>query len=445
MSIFCDYCYICDKIVTKFYSKNMSKKIQKKTYEITIHLLKDRAKKDGKYPVKLRIYLSKVRKRKYYSTNFELTEDEFNAIYSLPGSNGERKRLTPELKEVRKKLIDLEAAANEIADSFNYFTLEAFDREVKKGVVSEEKNLEYFYNTQIKKLKETRSYSTAELYQLSKDRLKDFNLGKLPRFEQITPDWLKKFEIWMTESPNNKSITTVSIYLRNLRTIFGLAISEGAIPPELYPFGKRKYMIPEKTGVKHALKSEELKKLYEGVPENEYQQKAKDFWFFSFFGNGVNIKDVVYLKWRNIDGDRISFFRQKSGTTTSKQHSVSLYINKFMQDVLKKYSVKSDNPNDFVFDIISDEMSSEEMDRRKRNFVRYINQHFKKYAQKLGVEKVNVKIARHSFATTAILKGQSMEFAQEALGHSNIKTTQHYFAGFEDETKKEFSERLMEF
>jgi integrase/recombinase XerD len=47
---------------------------------------------------------------------------------------------------------------------------------------------------------------------------------------------------------------------------------------------------------------------------------------------------------------------------------------------------------------------------------------------------INIKIARHSFATTAILNGQSMVFAQEALGHSNIKTTQIYFAGFEDET-----------
>jgi integrase/recombinase XerD len=49
---------------------------------------------------------------------------------------------------------------------------------------------------------------------------------------------------------------------------------------------------------------------------------------------------------------------------------------------------------------------------------------------------INVKIARHSFATTAILKGQSMEFTQEALGHSNIKTTQIYFAGFEDKRKR---------
>jgi integrase/recombinase XerD len=38
-----------------------------------------------------------------------------------------------------------------------------------------------------------------------------------------------------------------------------------------------------------------------------------------------------------------------------------------------------------------------------------------------------------------------MEFAQEALGHSNIKTTQNYFAGFDDDTKREYSKGMMDF
>jgi len=38
-----------------------------------------------------------------------------------------------------------------------------------------------------------------------------------------------------------------------------------------------------------------------------------------------------------------------------------------------------------------------------------------------------------------------MEFVQESLGHSDLKTTQHYFAGFEDETRREFAQGLMDF
>jgi len=34
---------------------------------------------------------------------------------------------------------------------------------------------------------------------------------------------------------------------------------------------------------------------------------------------------------------------------------------------------------------------------------------------------------------------------RESLGHKNVKTTQAYFAGFEDAVKKEFSESIMNF
>jgi hypothetical protein len=38
-----------------------------------------------------------------------------------------------------------------------------------------------------------------------------------------------------------------------------------------------------------------------------------------------------------------------------------------------------------------------------------------------------------------------MEFMREALGHSDMKTTLNYFAGFDDEAKKEFASTIMDF
>jgi integrase/recombinase XerD len=38
-----------------------------------------------------------------------------------------------------------------------------------------------------------------------------------------------------------------------------------------------------------------------------------------------------------------------------------------------------------------------------------------------------------------------MEFVMEALGHADTKTTKNYFAGFEDKSKKEIAEKLMQF
>jgi len=59
--------------------------------------------------------------------------------------------------------------------------------------------------------------------------------------------------------------------------------------------------------------------------------------------------------------------------------------------------------------------------------------------------RVSTYWARHSFATNAIRNGASMEFVQESLGHGSLSTTQQYFAGFENEAKRDFFQKLMNF
>ncbi len=417
----------------------MSSKVQPKDFSIDLFLNKNRIKNNGKYPVMLKVYLKKIRQRKYFPTDFELTEEDFNAILNLS-----EKGISKKLKEIRNQLINLHAAANEIADGLSYFSFEVFEKEIQKGTISAEKNLAWHYQDYIDTLIARRCIRTAENYRLSLMSISKFNGNKVPDFLIINPDWLKRYELWMVD--NGKSLTTVSIYLRNLRAIYNRAKEDKTIPEDLYPFGKRKYIIPEPSAAKKTLKKEELKLLLYGKPNNEFQQKAKDFWFFSFSGNGMNIKDIAYLRLRDIDGDRIVFHRKKTSTTNSKQIPVKVYLNDFIREILEKYGNKTGLPDDHVFSIVNKYDSPEEQLKMLKNFIRFIGQHMDLYAKSLGIQtSVNVKISRHSFATTSILKGQSMEFAQEALGHSNIRTTQAYFSGFEDETKKEFAQKLMDF
>jgi integrase/recombinase XerD len=49
---------------------------------------------------------------------------------------------------------------------------------------------------------------------------------------------------------NDYSITTVGIYVRVLRVIMNLAKDNGMLKPELYPFERRKYIIPTGRNVK---------------------------------------------------------------------------------------------------------------------------------------------------------------------------------------------------
>jgi len=65
-----------------------------------------------------------------------------------------------------------------------------------------------------------------------------------------------------------------------LRTIFNRAIEDNELDRKYYPFGKRKYQVPSSTKVKKSLTKEQLKTLFEAKPKNEFEEKAKDFWFF---------------------------------------------------------------------------------------------------------------------------------------------------------------------
>ena len=68
------------------------------------------------------------------------------------------------------------------------------------------------------------------------------------------------------------------------------------------------------------------------------------------------------------------------------------------------------------------------------------------YSSKLGINKKGTTyVARHTFSTVLKHSGVSTEFIQEALGHTDIKTTENYLDNFEKETKKELAKRLMAF
>ncbi len=61
----------------------------------------------------------------------------------------------------------------------------------------------------------------------------------------------------------------------------------------------------------------------------------------------------------------------------------------------------------------------------------------------MGIEKkVTTYVARHSFSTILKKSGASTEFIQEALGHTDVKTTQNYLDSFDKEIKKEFADKL---
>jgi site-specific recombinase XerD len=411
---------------------------------ISLYLDTRRPKKDDTYPVRLRVFTPDPRIQKLYPTTFDLTEKEFKNAYMNP-------KPKPEDRELKHKLQEIENKATEEANEIIPFDFPEFENKLyrKRG---EGQNVIFKYHEQINKFKSLNQIGTAQTYELSLKSLMEFAslteskaLDNL-NFKTITPFWLEKFEKYMIDT-KKRSSTTVSIYLRCLRAIFNNAIADKEIEPESYPFGKRKYTIPGYKKVKKALDKSKLKALFEAVPKTPEQEKAKDFWFLSYFCYGINIKDLALLKFKNFKEDTISFIRAKTKTTSkSNLKEIKIRVNQMAKNTLLKYANKSGNSNSYIFPIVLDHDSEIQKFNKIKNFTRFINQNLKKLAIDNGItEDISTYWARHSFANKAINSGKNMEFVGDAFGHGDIKTTQNYFAGFDDETKKEFSDQLMNF
>lgn len=416
----------------------------KSEYSISIYLDTRRAKANGKYPVKLRVYTSHPRVQKLYPTTFELTKSEYESIWNTSKPRKENKPL-------RKQLQAVEVKANKVAEDITPFTFEQFEKKLYRRA-GDGINVKYQYTLVIQEFLDNRKIGTASTYDLSQKAIKDYVEYELNRkyskltFFDITPRFLQDCENYMTEN-KGRSLTTVSMYLRALKAVFNRAIDEKEIEKDYYPFGKRKYQVPNSSNVKKALSKEQLSILFNANPENKYQEKARDFWFFSYACNGINIKDIAQLKFKDIQDGKFTFYRAKTITTSkARLKPVTIYLNDFTKAIIKKYSKDPVDPEAYLFDIISDKDNPEDQHLKINNFNRSIGQHIKKLAVNCGLPKeLSASWARHSFATSAVRNGATMEFIQESLGHGNLKTTQNYFAGFDSDTKKEFSSTIMNF
>jgi integrase len=158
----------------------------------------------------------------------------------------------------------------------------------------------------------------------------------------------------------------------------------------------------------------------------------------------MNMKDIALLKWSDMEADRFTFIREKTKRTKKdKQTAITVYLSDFTRDIIARHGQAS--ATTYVFPIVNDTMDAEQQHRAVQGFTRYVNQHLEKLCATNGLQVVSTYWARHSFATVAVLKGASMEFMRESLGHSDMKTTLNYFAGFDDEAKKELAVSIMDF
>jgi integrase len=396
-----------------------------------------RALKDGNFPVKLTIYY--LGKKRHFKTPFKLAEDDYNKIQ---GTN----LRDQDLKNTKNRIYKWLGEQANIIKNMERFDFETFQAEFTRDEKSTKtkfslEQVQPFFEEYINRLRIQERIKTAESYKSALNSIVQFK--RYLKFQDITPEFLSAYEIWMLSK--KKSKTTVGVYLRSLRTIYNLAMQRGIVTYTQYPF--KRYTIPAPRKSKRAFKDEHIKTIFNAKVESEENVRALDIWRFSFLCNGINLKDIALLKWKNITGDYMEFFRKKTENTKRENVlPIRVHLNRHAQAIIKKWGNSASDPEQYLFPILEPGLSIKEIENRIANLTRTTNKYLKRVGEQLGLPvKLTTYTARHSFATK--LKNSekvSLSFIMESLGHSSIKTTMDYLAGFEDDSIRKNHEVLME-
>lgn len=389
----------------------------------------------GRYHTKIKVTFRRMRsgakawEPKRFKTWVYATPEEFEKIMS------ENNRVPAELIRKRNVLNDKKRKAVEILEKMPTIAPDEF--QVLFDCEGSMESIEAVARIAIADLEAEDRIGTAESYQQAVNSVKK-NGGH--NFADITLKWLKGYQKAMTE---NGSITTVGIYLRAIRRIFKIAIKKKLVHPELYPFGEGGYLIPSGRQKKKALKSAEKDTVLEYSTSDELARYGADFWMFSYFGNGMNPADIAHLQFKNFDGNKFSFVRQKTKATAREQIIISVHIRPEAREIIARRGNKSLDPNAYVFPILEPGLTAKQRKTRIKDFRKQVNAGLKIVSEDLKLPFVlKFGYARHTSST--ILKNQGVEVKKisELLGHGSVQTTEIYLGSIESDELEKISGKL---
>lgn len=408
---------------------------------VSITLDRRRAKKSGKYPVKLQLFQSEPRKQKLYSTIFDMTEKEYSSIW-------ESRKPREEFKNTREKLEALESKAKKVVESLDPFSFDGFEEKFFNAAKSDFKNAFTIFDQIEKQKLEIGAISTAEKYRLAKISIQNYlkyknqNAQQLT-FDKITVQFLESYQSYC-ENVKHLSAATIGIYIRNLRAVYNIGIKNGTARNDRYPFLKGGFKIPTSKKVNKALTEEQLKQLWDTKPQTPEQARAKDFWFLSYFTFGMNTRDICELKHTSIDRDSIQYIRAKTRKTKKERIVKQIPLTNSIRQIIER---RRDAESVYLFGILNEKDSPEARHEKVRNFNKVINHHFRAFASVAGLDasfakQIGTYHARHSFATVSIRKGISIALVSEILHDGNLKVTENYISSFPKEEFRKLSTEL---
>ena len=279
---------------------------------------------------------------------------------------------------------------------------------------------------EMKRLATIRSASTVKNYKTALNALAEF-LGRrrLP-LDDVSRQLMRDFEQWLLHHGRCRNAS--SAYMRSLHSLFNRAVDAG-LTSERNPF-QRVFTGNDKTR-KRALGQKEMNSLLHVATEDDRLRLAADVCRFSFAACGMSFADVARLRWSDIEGDRLTYRRQKTDVR------VSVRLEKEALSVLHRYRGKGDG--EYVFPLIRRDSPSDYVNALAR-----YNRALQKLANRAGISRQVTSYAiRHTWATEARRQGVPTGVTAQGLGHTHERTTEIYLASIDQGQLDHYNRKLL--
>ncbi len=357
-------------------------------------------KRDGKCNIKIRIFHNGS--TRYIATKYNVPKNQFSL------SDGKVRKSHPLSGFLNKELKLLEGQYEEkILKIKNIESLTISQLISKLKQKRQKAELFELMEDYIVWLKSQGRVKTAKTYETTKHALEEYTGRKQILMIELDDNFLASYVDF--ELMRGNSINTAGLNLRNLRSIFNIAIKRRIISADLYPF--RNFTIPKQDTKKRSISAREVRKIYKAKLSDPFQNQARDTFMLLFFLIGINMKDLYYLRPEDIVDNRIIYKRAKTG----KEYSI--LIQPEAMKIINKYR---DPAGEWLLKFHNTYKDHEV-------FTKQINTFLDEFTPGLKIKmKVTTYVTRHSWATIAYNNGISKDVVQKALGHGAKTVTDVY-------------------
>ena len=383
----------------------------------------------GEYPVKIRVNLKRV--RSYYSVGVSMSKEYWEC---LPSNKATTAKAIKSNIENSFSLVKSNVEALAERGDFSFDTLNS-----RLGRATGD-SVNNALKAKIDILDSEGRIGSMQLYQQTLILIESFADNNIA-FNSITVPWLKKCEQFWLKTKNQ---TTVGMHFRNIRVIMNEARKAGIIKETQYPFGKDRFEIKTGEAHKKALSAIQISEIFNYSDGTETTDMYRDYWIFIYLCNGINVADMIKLKYSNINDGEICFVRQKTERTSRSRKEIRVVIVPEIQNIINRWG-NTVNPDNFIFPYINGKETPLQRKTITKDLIKRINKRMTIIGNRLQIGSITTYTARHSFATVLKRSGANIAYISESLGHTDLKTTEAYLSSFEKEERVKNASLLTNF